>query len=359
MLAASRSRRTPTSAIDSSYASAACSCAPTSPRHEPLIARILAISSGSSSANSSAVRSHVARPRIVSAEELDVPELAMRGGRHRPLSRGLGGGDASVERGRALLVLPFRGVYERRSPARAAPRFRSRCRRMRVRPRPRCASSRSRPRSLPRLTAASPDSRSACSAARPPPTPTGGRLVAIAPASASSGPGSTPSSRRNRSSDAESWRSTATSSPVAANARTRSTCASSFNGSAATNRVASSTAVRTLPEASARSAPSRRTASLSPWRCRRSPSNHAAKPGTRVDFHALEQLAPEPGELDRLARRASHQDLDIDHRARREAELDHVPAARPCRVLRAGAAAPTGSSAACRPGPRRPGTGGR
>ena len=175
----------------------------------------------------------------------------------------------------------------------------------------------SRPASMaPAFTAASPDSRSAArrasgsahrrgdGAARRPRRP-----------ASNSGPGSTPSSRRNRSTEAESCRSTAAASPVAANARTSNTWPSSLSGSAATSRVASSTAVRAFPDASA---PQRAFAQdgLAQRSCsrRRSPSSQAVKPGLAVDIHALEQLASEPGELDGFTRRASHQHEDIDDR---------------------------------------------
>ena len=106
---------------------------------------------------------------------------------------------------------------------------------------------------------------------------------------------SMPNSRWNRSTEAASCRSTATSSPVAANARTSSTCASSLSGSAPSRRVASATALWASPAASARNAPSRRTAPPSPWRRRRSPSSQASNPGLASTLIPSNSSRPRPG----------------------------------------------------------------
>ncbi len=50
------------------------------------------------------------------------------------------------------------------------------------------------------------------------------------------------------------------------------------------------------------------------------------EPGARVHVHALEELAAEPGQLDRLERRPGHQHVDVDHRTLGEPELHHVAA---------------------------------
>ena len=122
--------------------------------------------------------------------------------------------------------------------------------------------------------------------------PVAGSILAAA---ISSGPRSSPSSRRNRSADESSWRWTATSSPVAANPRTSSTCASSLSGSTPTRRVARSTARPALPAASARSAPSRSTAPDSDASRRRSPSSHAVNPGLASTSTPSSSSRPRPG----------------------------------------------------------------
>ena len=110
---------------------------------------------------------------------------------------------------------------------------------------------------------------------------------------------SMPNSRWNRSTEAASWRSTATSSPVAANARTSSTCASSLSGSAPSRRIASATALCASPAASARNAPSREHGSAE----RLEPASLAEQP--RVEPRARLDSARLPRALgpDRAARR--------------------------------------------------------
>ena len=153
----------------------------------------------------------------------------------------------------------------------------------------------SRPASIaPALTAASPDSMSARIAEGRAVVVGAGR-TSIRAASTSSRPGSTPSSRRNRSVDAASCRWTATSSRVAAKVRMSRTCASSSSGDAVTSRVASATPARAFPDAIARRAPSRSTASPSPRRRRRSPSNHAEKPGDASTSTPSRSSRPSPG----------------------------------------------------------------
>ncbi len=328
--AASPGRPTPPGGSSPRTRAAAWSCAPdVGERQAPDDAWILA----------SSVRVVVGE-LLRRAEPRPRPEVVARGAARRSRARGaprrrsarmpgrLRGGDAAVERGRALLVLApspratsaepsasergglelgVAGLARRRRPPRSVSTP--------------AATAPALDRRLPGLQ------RAPAAAARPPPVAGGAARRPARAACASSGPGSTPSSRRNRSIEAVSWRSTATSSPVPANARISRTCASSSSGSAATSRVASSTAVRALPDASARSAPSRSTASLSACRRRRSPSSQAVKPGLASISMPSRSSRPRPGELDGLDRRTRHQHVDVERRALRQAELHDVAAA--------------------------------
>ena len=184
-----------------------------------------------------------------------------------------------------------------------------------------------RPRSLPRPPPPPPTPGAPAARARPPPhRRAGGSSRSVARPRASSGPGSTPSSRRNRSSEAASCRSTATSSPVAANARTRSTWASSFKrigGDQPGGELDRGSRVARRKRAERALAKDRLAQALEAAALAQQPRGEAR---ARVDVHTLEQLASEPGELDRLARRAPHQDVDVDHRALGKAELHDVAA---------------------------------
>ena len=158
-------RRVPSdsaSAIDSPYASAAWSCAPTSAEARPvdgLDPRDLErVAVGELLGGAEPRRG----ARIVAAEHLDVSQLAMRGRGDRPLPRRLGRGDAPVERGRALLVLALRRVDRARIPSE-----RSAAASISVSPDRRAPATALRrlssPASIaPAFTAASPDSTSAC-----------------------------------------------------------------------------------------------------------------------------------------------------------------------------------------------------